>query len=92
MIKISCVLNNSKLDFFLTYNNVEYWLFTGKLRKGVLNFYEKGVDLNKALDFSKSHNDTAIIKTMEKLPLYIRYIEREENIQIFDKTKVSKCA
>ncbi len=47
----------------------------------------KGVELNKALDHSRGNHDTALIKTMNKLPRYIIYIEKEYGIQVFNKTK-----
>jgi hypothetical protein len=38
------------------------------------------------MDFSRAKGDSAIIRTMEKLPSHIRYIEREYDIEILRKT------
>ena len=38
-------------------------------------------------NYSKAKGDSAIIRTMDKIPMYIKYIEREYKIQVLDKTK-----
>lgn len=74
-------------SFYLATNSNEYFLFNQNYRKGVQYYFGKGVTLNHAINFSKSNGDTAIIKTMSKLPIYIKYIEKEYEITILNQTK-----
>ncbi len=78
--------------FFLVANGKEYYLFSQNYRKGVHAYYSKGVPLTQAFKFSKTHNDTALIRTMSKLPMYIMYVEKEYGIEVLDRTKKkSRC-
>lgn len=56
-------------------------------QQGVQEFFGYGVSLAQALDFSKSKKDTAVMKTMDKLPMYIKYIEKEYEIAVLNQTK-----
>lgn len=73
--------------FFLIVNGKEYYLFSQNYRKGVHAYYSKGVPLNQAVNYSKTHNDSALIRTMSKLPMYIKYVEKEYGIEILEHTK-----
>jgi len=73
--------------FYLRLDGDEYYLFTQKHRKSVHKFYSDGVRLDDAIDFGRSHRDNAITRTMSKLPMYIRYIEKENGIAVLNKTK-----
>ncbi len=98
---IYCVKNNGIHSFFMFFGKEKYYLFCQNYRKGVQEYYSKGVSLNESINFSKSRNDSAIIRTMSKLPMYIRYIEKEFGIEVLEQTKkksryynngLNKCA
>lgn len=74
-------------SFYLVTSDGEYFLFNQNYRKSVHNYFCKGVPLSGAIDFSKTHHDSALTKTMSKLPMYIKYLEKEFDIQVFKKTK-----
>lgn len=74
-------------SFYLKNGNEEYFLFCQSFRKGVQDYYGCGVHLDKARDYSKSNHDEAIRRTMTKLPIYIKYIEKEYGVTILNKTK-----
>lgn len=74
-------------SFFVKVNDLEFFLFSQKYRVGVHKHFSKGVSLKEAFDFSNIHKDAAIEKTMDKLPMYIKYIEKEYNVSIFNQTK-----
>lgn len=74
-------------SFYLLSKDGDFFLFNQKYRKGVQRFFAKGVQLEKARDFSKCNKDSAIIRTMNKFPMYIRYIEKEYGIVILEQTK-----
>jgi hypothetical protein len=52
----------------------------------VKEYFGRGVHIDAAMDFSRAHNDTAILNTMRKLPSYIKYIEKEYGIEVLRKT------
>ena len=54
--------------------------------RGVNEYFRDGVRLDDALNFSRAKGDNAIKRTMEKLPSYIKYIEREYDLEILRKT------
>ena len=88
MDSICCVISNQgKHAFYLHTRGNTYYLFSQKYRKSVHLFYNDSVWLNDALDFGKSHRDNAIVRTMRKLPLYIRYVEKANGIAVLNKTR-----
>lgn len=79
-------------SFYLTTGNASYFLFSQHFRCGVNRYFSDGVRLDEAMDFSRAKGDSAIIRTMEKLPSHIRYIEREYDIEILRKTAQRNAA
>ena len=73
--------------FYLFFEKERYFLFSQPYRKGVARYYRDGVCVDEALNCSKAHGDAAIMRTMRKLPIYIRYIEKEYDIEVLKKTK-----
>jgi len=59
-------------SFYLLADSGEYFLFNQNYRKGVHSYFSRGVRIDEARNFSKNNRDSAIIKTMNKLPMYIR--------------------
>lgn len=82
---IYCSVNNSMLNFYAKCDGGTYYLFSHKFRRGVYNFYKCGIPLNKALDHSKSHFDTALMKVMDKMPSQIAFVEKDYGISIMTK-------
>ena len=72
--------------FYLNAGGEEYYLFRQNFRRSVSEYYRYGVMLDGALDKSKAKGNAALMHTMEKLPMYLRYIEREYDIRVLDKT------
>ena len=72
--------------FYLKSDGKEYFLFTQDYRKGVNDYYKYGVDIDKASDFSKSKLDSAVMRTMSKIFMYVKYIEKEYEIEILRQT------
>lgn len=77
-------------SFYLLDGKDEYYLFSQAYRKSVRDYYRHGVVLNKSIDHSRSHNNMALERTMSKIPMYIRYIEKEYGIAVFEQTKRKK--
>ena len=74
-------------SFYLISNEVKYFLFDQDFKASVNNFFRKGVSLKKALDFSNTHRNHVIVRTINKLPLYIKYIEKVNGIEVLKQTK-----
>ena len=73
-------------SFYVSANGETHYLFSQSFRRGVKNYYERGVYISEAINFTKAKGNTAVVHTMEKLPAYIRYIEREYGIAVLRKT------
>ena len=73
--------------FYMKNEGRIYYLFSQDYRKGVQDFYHRGVRLDESMDFSKAHKDAAIERTMSKIPIYIKYIEKEYGIEVLERTK-----
>lgn len=92
MSKIEAIIycqpdTNSKQHFYVQFNGESYYLFSQDFRRGVQNYYGNGVKLDKAVDHSKAKFDTAIMRTMRKIIPHIRYIEKEYDLLILNRTK-----
>lgn len=86
--KIYCTQTKSDIhSFYLITGEQRYYMFSQNYRTGVHKYFKNGVLLNDAMKHSKTHKDHALIRTMNKIPMYIKYIEKEYDVQILEKTK-----
>ena len=74
-------------SFYLIVGNEEFFLFSQAYRKGVEKYYGKGVLIDESIKHSRAHNDVAITRTMDKIPMYIKYVEREYDVVVLKKTE-----
>ncbi len=88
-------------SFFMGIDGHECYLFSQDCLKGVQEYYANGALLNESLDFTKPHKDSAVVRTMSKIPMYVKHIEKKYGIEIFEQTKkknkyckfiISECA
>lgn len=87
--KVYCIPTEKGIhSFYLKVGKDQFYLFSQAYRRGVDNYYGKGVYINQALMHSKAHNDSAIIRTMDRIPVYIRFIEKEYGIEVMKRTKI----
>ena len=86
--KIYCIVSDKGVhSFYMLHDGCRYYLFQQDYRKSVQRYFRQGVSLRDAMNFKKTHNDGALRHTMEKLPSYIKYIEKEYGIAVSEKTK-----
>ena len=83
-------------SFYLVAGKEEFYLFSQSYRKGVEEYFGKGVCIDNSIKHSRAHFDSAISRTMDKIPVYIEYVEKEYDIEVLRKTKrrsarVSRC-
>jgi hypothetical protein len=84
---VYCLATDKGLqNFYLEACGETYYLFSQNYRRGVKAYFGQGVHIDAAMDFSRAHNNTAILNTMRKLPSYIKYIEKEYGIEVLRKT------
>jgi len=75
-------------DFYIKYENKDYFLFRQKYRKGIKEYFGyNGVTLTRAFKNHWNKLDTAVVRTIDKIPIYIRYIEKEYDLAILERTK-----
>ncbi len=73
-------------SFYLISGDQKHYLFSQKGYRGVSDFFSKARTLD-SIRCKKAHEDYMIIHTMEKLPKYIRYIEKETGLSFLNKTR-----
>ena len=78
-------------SFFLVMDNEEFYLFSQPYRRGVEEYYGNGVGISDSIKHSRAHYDSAIWRTMDKVPVYVRYIEKEYEIEVFKRTKMKSA-
>ena len=84
---VYCKRNSKGMhDFYMNVHGESYYLFSQNYRYGVECYFSAGVSLDRAWDFSVAKHDTAVLRTMEKLPSYIRYVESLYGIEVLRKT------
>ena len=89
--KIYCKISSKGAhNFYISTDEGEYFLFSQNYRRGVNDYFKNGVNLNEVFNFARCKYDNAVIRTKSKLPMYIKYVEKEYGITILDKTKKKK--
>lgn len=73
------------LMFYLDVDGERYFLFNQRYRSSIENHYRKGVDLNTAIS-NRASGDSCIRRVSEKIPTYIKYIEKEYDIAVLNQT------
>ena len=80
--------------FYVKVDGKDYFLFRQDFRKSVKEFFQFGVNVNVINNYSLAHS-VAVRKTLDKLPTYLHYIEKEYDVYIYEKTKemknIKKC-
>lgn len=79
--------HSNNQDFYVKVDNVDYFLFRQSYRKGIKEYFGNGVRIDKALKNNWNKLDRAVLRTIDKLPSYIKYVEKEYGIAILDKTR-----
>ena len=52
--------------FHLSTNGQRYYLYNQDYRKGAQEYFNKGVSMSKAMNCSRSHNDSAVKKQCQR--------------------------
>ena len=90
--KVFCVtVAKGQQAFYVTVNGKKYFLFQQNYRVSNKEFFGKGIGINQINDYSKTRSQ-AVRNTLDKLPSYIHYIEKEYGVAIYEKSKTSRKA
>ena len=83
-VKIYCTNPEpGQLNFYAEAVGNTYCLFSQPYRSGVERVFSKGIYLTE-LNNTKFHKyDACVSKTVEKLPAYLRYINKEYDLGLF---------
>ena len=88
--KVMCrTVEKGQQAFFVKVDRKEYFLFQQEFRKSVKDFFQNGVSVNATNNYSSAHS-TAVRRTLDKLPSYLHYIEKEYDVEIYEKTKEAR--
>lgn len=85
--KITCRTTEKGIQtFYVNVDGKQYFLFSQKYRRSVKEHFWNGITINQINDYSNvtSHS---VKRTLDKLPSYIHYIEKEYDVAIYKKTK-----
>lgn len=90
--RIYCTSNHRGTHlFFLDLGKEQFFLFSQAYRKGVEEFYGRGVFIDESMNYNKAHKDSSILKTMEKIPMYVKYVEKEYDLEVLKQTQ-KRCS
>lgn len=90
--KIFCEVSRPGIhSMYLLFEGKRYFLFSQNYRQSVQEFFSKPVFFDAALNYSKAHKDAALMRTFGKIVLYTQYVEKEQDIEVLEKTKKKKC-
>lgn len=77
-----------KIDFFIMSGSEKKYLFSQKYKKGMYNHYKGGLRYNVAVDYSKTHNDSAIKNVIKRIRSSVEYVVKHENFYVPEKAVV----
>ena len=75
---VTVTKSNGWIHFYLTSGKQTRYLFSQKFTKGVYQYFRDGRSENEIKKFNKWNRNPRLDKTIEKIPLYVRYVFREE--------------
>lgn len=75
--KITITKTNDKLNFFLNAKIGKFFLFSQNFSKGVYIFFQNGKSESEIKAFKKWNKNPRLDKTIEKIPMYTKYVRKE---------------
>ncbi|HIS56905.1 MAG TPA: hypothetical protein IAB48_09675 [Candidatus Fimimorpha excrementavium] len=75
--KIEIKKTKDALHFYLIMDRRSYYLFTQKFTKDVYRYFRYQKTMNELRAFHRWDRNPRLNKTIEKIPLYIKYVKKE---------------
>lgn len=76
--------------FYVTVDGKEYYLFRQNYKVSNKLFFQNGVSIDCINNYNGVHS-MAVRHTLDKLPSYLRYVEKEYDIAIYSRTNKDKA-
>ena len=70
------------INFYLVTKAGRYFLFSQDFSKGVFEFFRRGKSFGELRSFKRWRKNPRLDKTIEKLPLYVQYVLKEEGLAL----------
>ncbi len=88
--KVFCKTTDKGIQsFYVSVEGKTFFLFSQNYRVSNKSFFAHGVRVDELSNYAASRQG-CVRKTLDKLPTYLKYIEKEYGVCIFDKSKQSK--
>ena len=75
--KIISTRKNDWLVFYMVTRQGQHYLFTQRYSKGVFAYFQGGRMESELRNFHQWRKNPRLSKTIEKIPLYTRYVRKE---------------
>lgn len=75
--KITVTKKDNKIHFFLNAKAGKFFLFSQNFSKGVYSFFQNGKSETEVKTFKQWNRNPRLDKTIEKIPLYTKYVRKE---------------
>lgn len=76
--KITVSKANDMITFYLHSGGKRFFLFVQKYSKGVYDFFAGGRSESEIRNFKAWNKNPRLDKTISKIPLYVKYVDRYE--------------
>lgn len=77
MEKILIRKSSNLIHFYLIFGGESRYLFSQKFTAGVFKYFENGRTMAELRRFHQWERNPRLDKTIEKIPMYIRYVRKE---------------
>lgn len=78
--KITITKSNNKIHFYLIASGKRHYMFSQTFSKGVYEFFRSGRSESELHGYKLWHKNPRLDKTVEKIPLYINYVLKEDSV------------
>ena len=79
-MRITIIKKNNYLNFYMTDRRERLFLFTQEFTKGVYEYFKNGRNENELRAFNKWNKNPRLDKTIEKIPMYVKYALKEAGL------------
>lgn len=76
--RVTITKKNNKIHFYLVNDGGRYYMFSQDFSRGVYEFFRSGRSEAELHNYKRWHRNPRLDKTIEKIPMYIRYVLKEE--------------
>ena len=82
--RIEITKNNNRINFYLTFEGEQYWLFSQDYSMSVYDYFKFGRSLEELRNHSFWRSNPRLAKTIDRIPTMVRYIRKEYELPLCD--------